>query len=252
MDGPAFRDWLPVAPYWDQRPGDPASWRRVVVLPGLALNRAELELVSPAAGRETAVLGVGSGLAPLALAALGARVTVIDPSHALLDLVLVRAQLTGLAVQLVAAELNNLSGLPAGRFDLGYAAQFGLGVSDLGRFYSSAFRLLRPGGRLVVCEYHPVRRIWRPEPGSPRLLHSYFQRRRECVEGAAASPANPCPGLGRYEHHWPVSDHVHFLLKAGFRIAALEEVGEVRQQWEIPNLRGLPEQLVIGADKPAA
>ena len=250
MDKPAYRDWIPVAPVWEQKPDDTELWRRVTTLPGLAFNRAELELFNSPGGRETGVLGVGSGFAPLALAALGARVTVVDPSHSLLDLLLVRCQLTGLAINSIVAELDNLAEVPDARFDLCYAAQFGLGVSDLGRFYSSVYRLTRPGGRLVVSEYHPVRRIWRPEPGSPRLRHSYFERRRECIEGTPASPADPCPGLGKYEHHWPVSDHVHFLLKAGFRLAALEEVGEVKQQWEVPNLRGLPEQLVLAADKP--
>ncbi len=241
----ASRDWIPVAPSWERNPDDTDLWRRVPTLPSLALNRAECELLGEIAGRRVCVLGVGDGLAPLALAALGARPTVIDPAHTLLDLLMVRCRITGLELDFLPLELSNLSSLRPDSFDLAYAAQTTTQLTDLGRFYAEIHHVLVSGGRLIINEYHPLRRIWKQEPGSPRLARSYFQRWCEPEEDSIGT-GNV---LGRRECYWTVSDHVHFLLRAGFRLSALEEVGEVRQHWEIPNLRGLPEQLILAADK---
>ncbi len=250
---PAPRDYIPVAPSWERQPDDTDIWRRVVIMPALALNQVERELLGPIAGRRVGVLGAGDAIAPLALAALGAEVTVIDPAHARLDQLLVRCQVTGVNIQFTAVELTNLSGLRSGLFELCYAAQTSCQLSDLGRFYKDVFRLLTESGRLVINEYHPVRRIWKQEPGSPRLARSYFERRTERGEvDATGSPAghhNLHANLGRYEYHWTVSDHVHFLIQAGFQVTRLEEIGDSHQHWEVANLRGLPEQRVIGADR---
>lgn len=243
------RDWTPVAPGWERNPDDTDLWRRVPNLPSLALNRVECELLGEIAGRRLCVLGAGDGLAPLALAALGARATVIDPAHALLDLLLVRCRITGLELDFLPVELADLSALRQDSFDFAYAAQAAGQLADLGRFYAEVYRALVPGGRLVVNEYHPLRRIWKQEPGSPRVARSYFQRWSERGEENPSGRAETGAVLARRECYWTVSDHVHFLLRAGFRLTALEEVGEVRQHWEIPNLRGLPEQLILAADK---
>ncbi len=243
------RDWTPVAPTWEHNPDDKEIWRRVVVMPSLALNRIELELLGAVAGQPVCVLGAGEGLAPLALAAMGSKVTVVDPTHSLLDLLMVRSQVTGVELQYLSAELTDLSRLRAGTHSIFYAAQVASQLEDLGKFYSGVYRVMAPAGRLVVNEYHPFRRIWKPETGSPRVSRSYFQRRYERTESDIPSPANQ-GSLGRYQHHWAVSDHFYFLAAAGFRVVALEEVGDVKQHWELTNLRGLPEQLIIAADKP--
>lgn len=244
------RDWVPVAPAWERNPDDNEIWRRVTVLPSLALNRAELELLTPVSGGPLAVLGVGDGNAALALAACGARVTAVDSSWSLLDMLMIRARLCGVEVEFVRSELTDLSGVSAGSCARAYAAQLLSQACDLGGFYAAAFRILMPGGRLVVNEYHPFRRIWKQESGPPVIEHSYFQRSRERPEDCPADPTRPGAELGRTEYLWTISDHFHFLASAGFRVAAIEEVGEVRQHWELPNLRGLPEQLILAADKP--
>ncbi len=219
-------------------------------MPALAFNRAELELFGTVAGSPVGVLGVGDGLATLALAAMGGRVWAVDAASSILDLLMVRVQRIGVDIQYFQAELTDLSEIRDGTFRLVYSAQVASTLADLGRYYAEVYRLLQPGGRLVVNEYHPFRRIWLQEPGSPRVRHSYFERRRERAELDEPSPVNPGTSFARYESHWTVSDHFHHLSRAGFRVGTLEEVGDTKQKWELPNLRGLPEQLVIGADRP--
>jgi SAM-dependent methyltransferase len=246
------RDWVPVAPTWERDPDVRDVWRKVAVMPTLALNHAEIELLTPLGGRSLHVLGVGDGNAALALAAMGARVTAVDSSQSLLDMLMVRNQTLGLPVEFQQSELADLAAVKPGSAELAYAAQITSQIEDLGRFYGACLRALAPGGRLLVNEYHPFRRIWKQEPGHPQVRNSYFQHVRPRSEFDQPDPTRPGSELLRIEYLWTVSDHVHHLVAAGFRIAAVEEVGEVRQQWEVPNLRGIPEQLIIAADKPAA
>ncbi|MCL6465544.1 MAG: methyltransferase domain-containing protein [candidate division WOR-3 bacterium] len=245
------RDYIPVAPVWERNPDDSDIWRRVVVMPSLALNQAEMEFLGPIAGKRVCVIGTGDGMAPLALAAMGAKVRLIDPSNSGLDVVMVRAQIVGVELDYQEAELTNLSSLGENVCEIAYAAQVAGLIEDLGTFYQAVFSILEPGGRLVVNEYHPIRRIWKQEPGPPRLAFSYFERRRpRGEEDFEEGFATPGKAFGRYNYHWTVSDHFYFLSQAGFKVVGLEEVGDVRQHWEMPNLSGMPEQLVIAADKP--
>jgi len=246
------RDWSPVAPSWERKPDQKDLWRRVATMPALALNRVELELLGTVAGLSTLIIGTGDGLAPLALAALGARVVVADASSSLLDVLLVRTQVLGLNIeyrQLAASEFDQL---PDAGFRYVYAAHLAPRTEHLDLLYRQAARLLEPGGRLVVTEYHPVRRIWKPEPGALRAAVSYFERRRERRETDGADSYVPGGELARFDFQWTVADRVFYATAAGLRLAALEEVGEVRQDWEVPNMKGLPEQLVLAADRPEA
>lgn len=248
----AGNDWVPTAPAWQRDPDDADIWRRVPTMPALALNRVELELLQPVAGRSVAVIGVGQGLVPLALAALGGRVTAVDPSASYLDMLMIRAQLVGVELAFRQCELERLEALGEASCGLVYAAGVAPQVADLTAFYRAVARLLEPGGRLVVTEYHPVRRIWRQEPGAPRARFSYFDRVRNIDEEWPGDPTMVNAGFCRCDYQWTVADHFRALNSARLRVVALEEVGDVRQRWELPNLTGLPEQLVVAADRPAS
>lgn len=246
------RDWIPVAPTWERDPEDKDIWRRIATMPSLALNRAEQEYLGNIAGKQVCVLSVSDGMAPLALAALGGRVTVLDSSATTLDVLVVRTQIVGVEMEYTQVELADLSPIPAERFQLAYAAQAAGLMSDLHGFYAHVFRILAPGGRFIINEYHPFRRIWKAAPGPARLAHSYFERRTERCEPESddADPSTPGIAFSRYKFHWTIGDHFSALAASGFRVVGLEEVGDTRQAWELPNLGGLPEQLVVAADKP--
>jgi len=249
---PAHRDWVPVAPTWERDPDEREPWRRVASMPSLALNVVEQELIGAAAGRATCILGVGDGMAALALAAMGARVTAVDPSTSLLDMIMIRARIVGVELDFRQADLCDLAAIAGESFQLAYAAQATRQLDNVNRFYAAVHRILCPGGRFIVNEYHPVRRIWKQEPGHPRALYSYFDRRRQREEADLhADPSTPGAGLSTCDFSWTVADHFSALAAAGFRVTALEEIGDVRQKWEIPNLKGLPEQLVLAADRDA-
>jgi len=244
------RDWVPVAQTWCRDPEDKEPWRRIATMPALALNLVEQELIGTAAGRTVCALGVSDGMAPLAFAAMGARITVADPSQSMLDMLMIRARIIGVELNFVQTDLHDLAAINGGSFELAYAAQATRQIGDIDRFCAEVHRILNPGSRFIINEYHPVRRIWKQEPGHPRAECSYFDRRR-VREGDELIPDPNAPGvsLGKYDFCWTVSDHFRALAEAGFRVTALEEIGDVRQKWEVPNLKGLPEQIVLAAER---
>jgi len=118
-------------------------------------------------------------------------------------------------------------------------------VSNLARYYREACRILKRGGLFLVNEYHPFRRIWKPNAERLEREIGYFDRgpvqydRAEDTGGAVAGP------LPSYEFHWTVSDYVTALLAAGCELLSLQEFGQGRQDWETAPLEGLPESLML-------
>jgi len=82
-------------------------------MPALALNIVEQELIGTAAGRTVCALGVSDGMAPLALAAMGARITVADPSQSLLDMLMIRARIIGVELDFVQTDLYDMAAITA-------------------------------------------------------------------------------------------------------------------------------------------
>jgi SAM-dependent methyltransferase len=116
------------------------------------LERALLDAAGPLPGRRVLDLGCGTGDLTLMLLGLGAQVTALDLSPAMVALARKRAELFGpaSAAQWVAAPVE-ASGLPSGRFDV-VLGRFILHHLDLERAAREISRLLAPGGRAVFLE----------------------------------------------------------------------------------------------------
>jgi SAM-dependent methyltransferase len=116
------------------------------------LERALFATAGPLAGRRVLDLGCGTGDLTLMLLELGAQVTALDLSPAMVALARQRAELfrPGSTAQWVAAPVE-ASGLPSGRFDV-VLGRFILHHLDLERAAREISRLLAPGGRAVFLE----------------------------------------------------------------------------------------------------
>jgi ubiquinone/menaquinone biosynthesis C-methylase UbiE len=123
-------------------------------------------------------------------------------------------------------------------------------VSDLPRFYAEATRVLRPRGRLIVSEYHPVRRVWDDTRKDLELSHNYFDLGPHVYDRAEETPGAAPGTVPSYEYHWTISQYVMSVLDAGCELIAVDEFGDQAQSHEQgPSLVGLPECLLIVAGK---
>jgi SAM-dependent methyltransferase len=96
-------------------------------------------------------LGCGTGRIGAWLKARGgARVDGVDSSPAMLE----RANAQGIYDNVVCADVI-ATDLAAGGYDLAISSFVVCHVSDLTGFYAEAARLVRPGGRVILIDYHP-------------------------------------------------------------------------------------------------
>jgi len=219
------------------------NWRAVWEQPQQGLDPEEWAWIGDPADRDIAVLGSGDNLAVFALAARGARVTSVDISDEQLAIAAARAGEVGADVRFLRADMAELDALATGSFDLVYTGgHVAVWLADLRRAYAEAGRILHRGGRLVVGEYHPIRRLWDRSGAHFDLLTSYFARGPFHYE---------VDGLSAYEWHWTSADLISAVQQAGCDLLAVEEYGDEAEQWEPVDLRGLPRQLLIVGEKQA-
>jgi SAM-dependent methyltransferase len=140
------------------------------------LERALFAAAGPLAGRRVLDLGCGTGDLTLMLLELGAQVTALDLSPAMVALARQRAELfrPGSSADWVAAPVE-ASGLPSGGYDV-LLGRFVLHHLDLNQAAREISRLLAPGGRAVFLENsgrNPLLRLARDHVagrfGVPRL-----------------------------------------------------------------------------------
>jgi SAM-dependent methyltransferase len=232
------RHWEARAGEWAARPEVEKIWRRCTKEPGLVLDERELHWLGDVAGKRVAVLGSGDNLVVFALAGMGACVTSVDIAENQLAVARQRAAALGLAVEFLRADVSDLSGLSDGAFDLVYTGgHIAIWVSDLPKFYREAARILKPGGRLIVSEYHPFRRIWKATKERLEIESDYFHRGPYTYE---------VPGGQGHEFQWTVGDYVKAVIAAGCEIEAVEEFGTGSDgAWEVPPVGRLPRVLLV-------
>jgi SAM-dependent methyltransferase len=184
------------------------------------------------------------GTDTISLARLGAHMTGLDFSPAALAEGRRIAQLVGVEVDYVEAELYDaVQALGAGGFDLVYTGVGALGwLPDIRRWAQTVADLLRPGGRLFIREAHPM--MWSiDEERADDVLavaYPYFETDEPLVfedEGTYAETDVVFAHSTTHSWNHGLGETVTALLDAGMELTALEEHRSV--PWE-----GLPGHMV--------
>lgn len=101
------------------------------------------------------------GLDAVSLARQGARVTGVDFSPVALERAGALASRCNVAIDFVEADSTCLPDDLTGRFDLAYATMGVIcWIADLDAWMRSVSATLRPGGRLVLVDLHPLLLMW--------------------------------------------------------------------------------------------
>jgi hypothetical protein len=104
---------------------------------------------------------------------------------------------------------------------------------------------LKPGGLLIVSEYHPFRRVWSRSASDLKVGINYFDRGPHRFE-AATDVLYHAPGeLEQFEFHWTVTDYITAILASGCQLIHAEEFGDTCEEYEGAPMTGLPRTLLL-------
>ena len=207
--------WNGWAEWWGRRGDEKGVWRKCHRDPTLVLSPAEMRFLGDVRDKDVCVLASGDNEVVFALAGMGARVTSVDMSEGQLEVARERARVIGLEVTFLRSDVTELAAIEDNAFD---AVHTGGGVavwiSDLRKYHAEAVRILKPGGVLVVNEFHPIRVLFSDE--TPwNELDDYSNR------GPFTYITKE--GFKGREHHWTVADHIQAALATGCELVTVEE-----------------------------
>jgi SAM-dependent methyltransferase len=244
------RRWDAGSAQWARGADSRGLWRRCPSEPELVLSPGEMKYLRNVSGKTVAVLGSGDNQVVFALAGLGAKVTSVDISQNQLDVAQDRARELDLSISFLRADVTDLSETGSGSFDIVYTGgHVAVWVSDIETYYAEAVRILRPDGLFIISEYHPFRRIWKESQEKLEVDSPYFERGPYEYD-VTEEILRPRPGtLKSYEFHWTISDYVNAVLKSGCALLETDEFGTDVADWEGAPMHGLPEFLLIVAQK---
>lgn len=165
------------------------------------------------------------GFDTISLARRGARMTGADFSPRSLAKARELAVRCGVEVEWVEANSMALPAQLADRFDLAYASYGVTGwIGDLAAWMRSAFGTLRPGGRLVLHDIHPLfGMIESVDPLVVDFPYAYDGPRSWTGSGTYADPDTQTPSTEIVEYGYSLGETVNAAIAAGFRIEGLDE-----------------------------
>ena len=176
-----------------------------------------LEALGDVRGRSVLDIGCGEGRFCRVLSGLGASVTGVDLTEPLI--VQARGQATDGGTYLV-GNAEDLAGIEDNSFDLAVSYIVLVDVLDYRRAIQTAFRVLRPGGRFIVCNVHPMR-MAKPNGwvklGDRKLFYAVDDY---CEEGPREFE---WWGANFINMHRTLSSYITAFLNSGFELESLLE-----------------------------
>lgn len=189
-----------------------------------SLTPIESELLGDVRGLDVLHLQCHFGQETISLARLGARATGLDLSDVAIAEARELARRCGQEVDFIQGNVLDPRPELFGRFDRVLTSYGTIGwLPDLEPWAGNIARYLKPGGRLVFAEFHPV--VWMFDNGFQGIAYSYFNRATitEQEEGTYADRSAP---IKLTSHSWnhDLGEVLGALLSAGLRLERFVEL----------------------------
>lgn len=205
---------------------------------GSTLWPEEVELLGDVHGQSLVHLQCNAGQDTLSLARLGAAVTGVDISDTAVAFARTLAADSGISATFERADVYDWLATTPERFDVAFSSYGALvWLSDLKAWARGIARVLKPGGRFVLVEFHPVFGIFEGDDWA--LTYDYMGGAHlafggvgdyVALSGEASAPSGYEAGVVNFENPhpshefcWGVADILSAMLEAGLQIARFEE-----------------------------
>ncbi len=138
-----------------------------------SLNDIEIGLLGALKGKRVLHLQCHFGLDSISLARLGADVTGIDFSEEAISVARQLASQTGQSLEFICCNLYDLPSKLEGKFDMVFTSYGVIGwLPDLREWARIITHYLKPGGRIVLVEFHPF--VWMFDTDFQKIEYNYF------------------------------------------------------------------------------
>lgn len=227
-----------------------------------SLNDIELELLGDVSGKSIIHLQCHFGQDSLSLARMGAEVLGTDISDDAISYAVQTARELDLKARFKRVDTYSIPNEIDEKFDIVFASYGVIGwLPDMKRFADVISGLLKPGGKFVFAESHPV--IWMFDPYFSKIEYSYFNR-NPIIETNQGSYTDNSEDVNMTEVGWnhSIADVIDSLIASGLHIDTFKEYDyspyncyknlvEIEQgKWQIKGLEGkVPMVYAIEASK---
>jgi SAM-dependent methyltransferase len=188
-----------------------------------SLNEIELGLLGDVKGKNILHLQCHFGQDTLSLARLGARATGVDFSgEAIKKAEELNAQL-GLNCKFICTDIYELPTKLGEQFDIVYTSYGVIGwLPDMKRWAQIVSRYLKPGGKFVFIEFHPM--VWMFNNNFTSIQYSYFNK-EAIVETLSGTYADRSAPIEHQEIGWnhDLSEVIQALIDAGLKMSSFIE-----------------------------
>jgi ubiquinone/menaquinone biosynthesis C-methylase UbiE len=214
--------WDAMAEWLDEKHGDTGDlWHRALI------DSALLALVGDVNEQQVLEVACGNGYLSRRLVRMGAQVTSVDASAALIERAWARESQNPLGITYHVADAGSLSMLDSEQFDLAVCNMALMDMADAAAAIAEIARVLRPRGRFVAslehpCFEHGLSTAWILEKtaGQPAVLWRKVSHYREVAPYSIYWNSNQWQTT---TYHRPLSWYIQALRAAGLALTALEE-----------------------------
>lgn len=138
------------------------------------LTPIELELLGDIRGKRVLHLQCHFGQDTISLARLGATVTGVDFSEAAIHQAVQLAHQTRVSSRFICCDIYDLPNHLDEEFDIVFTSYGTIGwLPDLNKWAGVISRFLKPGGKFVFAEFHPV--VWMFDTALEKVQYNYFK-----------------------------------------------------------------------------
>jgi ubiquinone/menaquinone biosynthesis C-methylase UbiE len=188
-----------------------------------SLKEIELNLLGDVSGKSILHLQCHFGQDTLSLGRLGAKVTGVDLSDKAIENAKRLAKETGIDAQFICCDIYDLPNYLDSSFDIVFTSYGVIGwLPDLDKWATVVARFLKPGGRFVFAEFHPV--VWMFDNDFEKVAYNYFND-GPIIETESGTYADRNADLQQEFVCWnhSTSEVLNSLIKSGLTICSFNE-----------------------------